>query len=121
MDCRQHALDQGYTISDNLNLCMVLVGVTGTIQFGDFDPKEMHNALLKSKVFFKDSDIDTLDTMGWSMQMMEFLPIGFPEGYLVTLSRATSSTIANISRIELRRGGSRWHILIILPLVNAEG
>ena len=84
VDCRQHALDQEYTISDNLNLYMVLVGITGTNQFGDFDPKEMHNALLKSKVFEKDSDIGTLDTMGWSMRMMEFLPIGFPEGYLVT-------------------------------------
>lgn len=90
VDCRQHALDQGYTISDNLNLYMVLVGVTGTNQFGDCDPKEMHNALLKSKVFSKDSDIGTLDTMGWSMQMMEFLPIGFPEGHLVTSSRVTS-------------------------------
>ena len=81
VDYQQYALDQGYTISDNLNLYMVLVGVTGINQFGDFDPKEMHNALLKSKVFSKDLDIGTLDTMGWSMQMMEFLPIGFPEGY----------------------------------------
>ncbi len=121
MDCRQHTLDQEYAMGDNLNLYGILVGVTGTNRFGDFDPKEMCDALLKSKVFVKDADIGSLDTVRWSMQMMEFLPIGFPEGYLVTLSRATSSTIANISRIELRRGGSRWHILIILPLVNAEG
>lgn len=83
VDCRQHAFDQEYTISDNLNLYMILVGVTGTNRFGDFDPKEMYNALLKSKAFVKDSDIGTLDTVGWSMQMIEFLPIGFPEGYLV--------------------------------------
>lgn len=82
VDCRQHALDQEYTINDNLNLYMILIGVTGTNRFGDFDPKEMCNALLKSKVFV-DSDIGTLDTVGWSMRMMDFLPIGFPEGYLV--------------------------------------
>ena len=82
VDSRQHALDQEYTFSDNLNLYMVLVGVTGTNRFGDFDPEEMYSALLKSKVF-EDSDISTLDTIGWSMRMMKFLPIGFPEGYLV--------------------------------------
>ena len=82
VECRQHTLDQEYTISDNLNLYIILVGVTGTNRFGEFDPKEMYSALLKSKVF-EDSDISTLDTVGWSMRMMEFLPIGFPEGYLV--------------------------------------
>ena len=86
VDCRQHALDQEYTISDNLNLYMILVGVTGTNRFGDFDPKEMYDALSKSKVFVKDTDIGTLDLVGWSLQMMEFLPIGFPEGYLVCYS-----------------------------------
>ena len=98
MDCRQHILDQDYTISDNLNLYMILVGVTGTNQFGNFDPKKLYSALLKSEVF-EDSDIGTLDPLRWSMRMMEFLPIGFPEGYLVNLLRATNLTIANISRI----------------------
>ncbi len=84
VDCRQHALDQEYTISDNLNLYMILVGVTGTNRFGDFDPKEMYDALSKSKVFVKDTG--TLDLVGWSLQMMEFLPIGFPEGHLVCYS-----------------------------------
>ena len=63
VDCRQHALDQEYTFSDNLNLYMVLVGVIGTNRFEDFDPEEMNNALLKSKVFVK-SDIGTLNTIG---------------------------------------------------------
>ena len=83
VDCRQHVLGQEYAISDNFNLYKILVGVSGTNWFGNFDPKEMSNALLKSKVFNDDADIGTLDTVGWSMQMMEFLPIGFPEGYLV--------------------------------------
>jgi len=69
--------------SDNLSLYRVLVGVTGANRFGDFDPKEMYDALLKSNVFVKDEDIGTLDTVVWSMQLMESLPIGFPEGYLV--------------------------------------
>ena len=99
VNCRQHALDQGYTFNDNLNLYMILVGVTGTNQYGYFDPEKMHNALLESKVFFKNSDIGTLDMIKWSMQIIKFLPTGFPEGFLITLSRATSSTIVNINKI----------------------
>ncbi len=67
VDCRQHALDQEYITSDNLNLYMILVGVTGINRFRDFNPKEMYNVLLKSKLFIKDSDISTLDTVGWSI------------------------------------------------------
>ncbi len=121
VDCRQHALDQDYTASDNLNLYMILVGVAGTKRFGDFDPKEISEALLKSKVFVKDSDIGTLDTVGWSKQIMRFLPIGFPEGHLVLhcerraqlLLTLVGSSISGVKRIELRRGGSCWHILVI--------
>lgn len=80
--CRQHALEQGFTTSDNVNLYGALVGIAGTNSFGNFDPKQMHDALLKSKVF-DDVDISTLNTVEWSMQMMEFLPIGFSKGYLV--------------------------------------
>ena len=82
VDCQQHAFDQECSISDNLNLYRILVGVTDTNPFGDFDLKEMHDALLKSKLFVEDADIGKLDVVGWSMQMIEFLPIGFPEGYL---------------------------------------
>ncbi|KAL8832499.1 MAG: hypothetical protein Q9191_000226 [Dirinaria sp. TL-2023a] len=82
VECRQHTLDQEYTISDNLNLYMILVGVTDTNRFEKFDSNEMYSALLKSKVF-EDSDIGTLNTIEWSMRMMEFLSIGFPEGYLI--------------------------------------
>lgn len=98
VDCGQHAFDQEYTMSDNFNLFMILVGVTGTNQFGDFDPKEMYKALLKSKVFVHDSDIGTLDTVRWRMEILGFLPIGLPEGHLV-LPRPTKPTIANIRRI----------------------
>ena len=72
VDRRQYALDQDYTASENLDLYSTLVGVTSKNQFGDFDPKEIYNALLKSKVFVKEAAVGTLDTVGWSMQMMEF-------------------------------------------------
>lgn len=83
VDCRQHAFDQYYAISDNFDLCKMLVGVTGTKQFGDFDPKEIYASLLKSRVFVNDTVLSTLDVVAWSMQMMDFLPIGFPDGYLI--------------------------------------
>jgi len=63
VDCRKHALDQEYTISDNFNLYMILVGVTGTNRLGDFDPKKMYNASLKSKIFVKDLVISILDKL----------------------------------------------------------
>ena len=42
---------------------MILIGVTGINRFRDFNPKEIYNILLKSKVF-ENSDINTLDTVG---------------------------------------------------------
>ncbi|KAL9045088.1 MAG: hypothetical protein Q9214_001826 [Letrouitia sp. 1 TL-2023] len=81
VDHRQHAFDQEYTISDNLDLYGTLVGVTNKNQFGDFDPKEMYNALLKSKVFVKDADVGTLDTVGWNFQNPQE-----PEQLILTLA-----------------------------------
>jgi len=80
---RQHALDPEHSISDNANLFGLLIGIAGTNPFGSFDSKQMHGALSKSEIFAGDPDISTLDTVEWSMQLMDFLPIGFPEGYLV--------------------------------------
>jgi len=80
---RQHALDPEYPISDNANLFGLLIGIASTNRFGSFDSKQMHGALSKSEIFAGDPDISTLDTVEWSMQLMDFLPIGFPEGYLV--------------------------------------
>ena len=77
VDCRQHALDQACTASENLSLCQTLVGVTGTNRFGHFDPKEMYSALSKSQTFVEDQKSGIRDTIGWSMCMMKFLPIGF--------------------------------------------
>lgn len=83
VECRQHALDRERSISDNVNLFGLLIGIVGTNRFGSFDSKQMHDALSKSGIFAGDSDISTLDTVEWSMQLMKILPIGFPKGYLV--------------------------------------
>lgn len=80
---QQHVEDQEYTARDNAGLCGSLIGITGTNQFGNFDLKQMHNALLKSKIFAGDPDISTFDPAIWSEKMMAYLPIGFQEGYLV--------------------------------------
>lgn len=64
VNCRQYALDQEYAISDNLNLYRILVGVTDTNSFGDFDRKKRYNMLLKSNVFIKDAEISALDLVG---------------------------------------------------------
>ncbi len=83
VECRQHALDPERSISDSVNLFDLLIGIAGTNRFGSFDSKQMHDALSKSEIFAGDSDISTLDTVEWSLQLMSFLPIGFPAGYLV--------------------------------------
>jgi len=83
VDCRQHAFDPEYTASDNLSQCGILIGITGINRFGNFDSEKMYNALLKSKVFAEDPDTSALDTVTWSIHMMNFLPIGFPKRYLV--------------------------------------
>ncbi len=79
-ECQQHALNQDYTVNDNANTIGLSIGITGINQFGIFDPKEMHNALSKSKVFAENQDIDLVD---YSQRLMESLPIGFQDGYWV--------------------------------------
>lgn len=74
VDHQQHAFDQEYTVGDNFDLCKALVGVTDTNPFGDFDPTEMYNTLLKSKGFLNDTDISPFVMAVWSMEMMESYP-----------------------------------------------
>ena len=83
VECRQHAHDQEYTASENAAIYGSLIGITGTNRFGNFDLKQMHNALVKSKVFAEDREFSASNAVEWSMIMMNYLPIGFPEGYLV--------------------------------------
>ncbi len=60
---RQHALDSEHSISDNINLFDLLIGIVDTNPFGNFDSKQMHDALSKSKIFAEDSDMSTLNTV----------------------------------------------------------
>lgn len=113
VECRQHAFDQEYTASDNISLCGILIGITGTNRFGNFDSQKMYNALLKSKIFAEDSDISALDTVKWSIEMMNFLPIGFSKGYLVRhpegqawlILMVPGASVAGVKRFGFRAGG----------------
>ena len=82
VDSRQ-TFNQEYSSNDNFNLYKSLVGVNGTNWFGNFDPNEMYNALLNSKVFTKDTDFGALNIVERTEQMMGSLRIGFPDGHLV--------------------------------------
>ena len=82
-DRQQNAFNQEYTVTDNFDLYKALVGITDTNPVGGFDPTETCSTLLKSKVFLNDTDISPLDIAAWSTEMMEFLRIGSPNGYLV--------------------------------------
>jgi len=63
MNCWQHAFDQKYIANNNLNLYIILIDVINTKRFKDFDSKKIFKALLKFKVFVKDLNINTLDTI----------------------------------------------------------
>lgn len=63
MKCRQHAFDQEHTINDNIRLCDLLIDIIDTNRFENFDSKQMHDALLKLKIFADDLDISALNTM----------------------------------------------------------
>lgn len=83
MKRRQHALDSEHLISDNVNLFDLLIDIVDTNSFESFDLKQMHDALLKFEIFAEDSDISTLNTVKWSMQLMNFLFINFSKKYLI--------------------------------------
>jgi len=83
VDCRQHDFGINYTTSQNASLCASYMGVFGLRQFGRFDPEEMQGALSKSKLFAEVSKPDIPDALEWSLRMMEAVPVGFPDNYLV--------------------------------------
>lgn len=56
-------------------------------QIGNFDSKQMHNALSKALVFVGDQNISTLDMVEWIEQIMRFILVSFPKGYLVQCSK----------------------------------
>ena len=83
LQSRPYAISRGYRYCDNLDLLGGLVGAVGANRFGMFDAMLMQDALSKAKVFESNSSMIMTDTRAWSMDFMEILPIGCPEGYLV--------------------------------------
>lgn len=51
LNYNQHDPDQGFTSNDNLSLYGALVNVPGKNQFGDYEVKQMNEALLTSPLF----------------------------------------------------------------------
>lgn len=82
VDVLQHGFAAEYTASENGDLCASVLGIIRTRQFGDFDSEEMRNTLSKSLVF-SEMTIREQDLEEWITKIIEFLPIGFPKGYLV--------------------------------------
>ncbi len=87
MKRQQHALDQEYSISDNVNLFDLLIDIVDTNRFESFDSKQMHSTLSKFEILTEDSDISTLNTVKWSMQLMKFLFIDFSKKHLIQYLR----------------------------------
>lgn len=83
VELRQHDFGVDHTVSQNASLCAKLLGISCTRQFGRFDPKEMQNALSKSKLLAELSKPSAPDTVEWKSLMMVQVPIGFPDNYLV--------------------------------------
>ncbi len=75
-----------YTASDNANLFASILAMTRTSQFGKFDATEMCNTLSRSKLFSMET-IREEDLCRRAIEMMRYLCLGFPEGYLVRYSR----------------------------------
>ncbi|KAL9045619.1 MAG: hypothetical protein Q9214_001366 [Letrouitia sp. 1 TL-2023] len=83
VDCRQHDLGIDYTTSQNASLCASFLGFSYSRQFGRFDPEDMAGALSRSKIFAEQSKPDIPNTLDWGLHMMAYVPIGFPDNYLV--------------------------------------
>lgn len=92
VDLQQHGFAQEYTVSDNADLYASVLGITRKRTFGDIDPEEICNALLESPVF-SEVTISAQSLEDWTMQMINFLPIGFPKNYLVRYPEERTDSI----------------------------
>jgi hypothetical protein len=73
---RQHIFHDKYSTNNNANLYGSLIGITRSNCFGNFDSQKMLNALSTSPVFTND-DIQMLNAVELSTEMIASLPIGF--------------------------------------------
>lgn len=81
-DFKQHKLDNDFTAIENANLCHDFLGITGSNFFGRYDTDNMLHALSMSKVF-SENDLQTINIVELSFQMMENLSVGYRQGHLV--------------------------------------
>jgi hypothetical protein len=89
-DIRQHRLDLRYTSNYNANIFRSMFGISGSKPFGTFNSQKMLDALSKSPIFYT---IREADFIQWSAKLMNQLPIGFPDGYLVCYSPWQTRTL----------------------------
>ena len=76
-------LDLDFAAGRNASLCGLAFGVSGSGHFGQFDPRQMHSVLAKSKVFLNNNHAAILDTSTWSWRILAYVPIGLPKDHLV--------------------------------------
>jgi hypothetical protein len=81
-DFVQHKFDKEFTANENANLCHDLISIARSNFFGHFNTQKMLDALSTSKVFTS-NDLQTMDIVELSFQMMDFLPISYRQGHLV--------------------------------------
>ncbi len=105
VDLRQHVFAEDYTADENADLYASIFGITRTKQFGDFDPEELCNSISKSPVF-SGMTINVRNLEIWTTRMRDFLPLGFPEGYLVR--RPYGRIGSMLTGLESSIAGAEW-------------
>lgn len=82
-DYPQHDIGTDYTTSQNASLCAGFLGIPYSRHPGRFHPEEMQGALSKSKLLMEQSEPDIPSALSWGLHMMAWVPISFPDSYLV--------------------------------------
>lgn len=87
-DCRPHDFGPDYTTSQNAYICAKFLGISYTRGFGCFDPEEIQGALSISKLLAEQSKPEALNILDWDLRIIAYVPIGFPDNYLVQHSQS---------------------------------
>ncbi len=98
VNLQQHGFAQEYTVCDNTDLYALVLSITRKRTFRDIDSEKMCNALLKSSVF-SEVTISAQSLENWTMQMMDFLCIGFLKNYLIQYPEEQIWLNTNVTRI----------------------
>ncbi len=98
VNLQQHEFAQEYTVCDNVDLYALVLNITRKRTFKNIDSEKMCNALLKSSVF-SEVTISAQSLENWTMQMMDFLCIGFSKNYLIQYPKEWIWLDTNVTRI----------------------